>query len=305
MLSNQAIKKNKYTRPAYAKNYLQLSDVLLSEESHCEERIIEVPPIEKLRPLNGYNHYGEATSEGVAVEGRVVCSGTPIQYVNPANGQIQGIGIMKHDARPGENVACIVAGDVLLPANFGALIEPAANAKSVYTQAFHTLSTGLFGGSAGPGGEVGLRLSMPKVHPRANSIVGFGGAMWIAVKLNNFGNVSGANYADQAFAGFTPAARFQISISDFVGVDQNIYVDAALNDPNEPILPENVKVEYGGNEYPANKDYTIPVTFDVGVGEGFDVVITKILKDGTEFTSTNSFTVDISASAAPANLATT
>lgn len=298
MLANQAIKKNKYTRPAYAKNYLQLSDVLLSEQAHQREMILEVPPINNMLPLNGYNHYGEATSEGVAVEGRVVCSGSIIPIYNSAGTSIIGIGISKYDAKPGDKVACIVEGDVLMPCGINIIATGLTDAHAgaaAYFNGSQTLSTAL------SNVRIGEFLAVEKVNARASLIPNYGSKGWAPVRLSQHPDTSLTKPAANVFSAFTGTLVLQVGISGFTGVEQNVFVDAKLNNPNETILPEDVKVDYDGTEFAPTSGYTIPVVFAAGIGEAFDVVVEKTLSDGTSINESVSFEIDISASAAPAS----
>ena len=301
MLSNQAIKKNKYTRPAYAKNYLQLSDVLLSEESHQREMILEVPPINNILPTFGWNHYAEATSEGVAVEGRVVCSGSIIPIYNAAGTSVIGIGISKYDAKPGDRVACIVEGDVLMPfaADNSTTEYPNLSGTAAYiSNTFITTSTST------SNVRIGEFLGAGKIYPRAGMIPHYGndGSVWIPVRLSQNPETSFAKPAANAFTGFDKNNGGNVVInaliSDFVGLDQNIYLTLKAFEPDNPVLPQDVHILYGGNKFPANSDFTIPVTFTAGVGETFEIIWEK---DDFFGPTVAELTVDISASAAPAN----
>jgi hypothetical protein len=304
MLYNQSAKKNKYTRPAEALNYVNLGNVLTSETATNKETMVKVPAIVKLRPLHNFNHYAEATSEGIAESSRIVCSGSLVYVMAGIDGtSVAGVGILKNDTKPGDVAAAYTEGRAWVPGMTisDTLQDLDAVAKALAGKtAYWDVTNGNLDSSAATGHiAIGTFTGQLKLGSGDAQIA------WAEVDLRIVEEETAvALPSDAAFTAFTNAISFTIELSAFEGLEQRVKVRAACNNPSAEIKPSGVYIKYGGGDpIYAESGFEIPFTAAAGEDETFDITVTAELPDGTTVTRTVSYEADFSATVAPANLA--
>lgn len=310
MFVKQGSKKNKYVRPAQAENYLQLSQVATGPIDDSSQMLLTVPDIPYIRPTMWYNHYEEATSAGVDARSRIVCSGSIIPIpsgADPTSAPL-GVAILKEDTKPGHQMDCYTSGRFLLPfftdSNTGYLntdflgdVSRDVKGKTAY----YSPVTGFVDtATAVTKCVAGIFTGYVQFQPQHN-VAGF---VYAEVEISNIPGKAAASVgiSPTAFSGYSPTSMLNVQVSEFVGLKQNVSIMAAINDPNEPVLPEHVEVVYAGTNYPVDNNYNAFVTFAAGVEVQFGIVISKTLRDGTAFEEYFNFLIDIDSSNAPDNL---
>jgi hypothetical protein len=267
MLYNQSAKKNKYTRPAEALNYVNLGNVLTSETATNKETMVKVPAIVKLRPLHNFNHYAEATSEGIAESSRIVCSGSLVYVTEGIDGtNVAGVGILKNDAKPGDIAPAYTEGRAWVP-GFDlddTLQDLATVAKALAGKtAYWDVTNGSLDSVDSIGvGNIAIGTFTGQLKLGSNAA----GTAWAEVDLRIVEEETAvALPSDAAFTAFTNAISFTIELSAFEGLEQRVKVRAACNNPSAEIKPSGVYIKYGGGDpIYAESGFEIPFTAAAG-----------------------------------------
>lgn len=323
MLQNQTAKKvASYVRPAEATRYLRADMVLSDSNSNQSEIMVKLPALADVT-TRIYNLYTEATSEGVNA-GSIICSGTPILYGDGTNNH--GIGILKHDAKPGEKASLVTKGKVWLPLAIAELgtagtdgtlsffsvswdaFGDTLRGKTAYFKADDTAASATLGfvGTTDSANHlaVGILTGEFEIKRQYNSPY----VAWVRVDLMPVAGeaVSAAtpDYSAAGAASQIPAAILGIHLSGEAALNQNVFVSGGFSNPADVLQPEDLTLTTGGTNYSFNEDFVTNVTFAAGLGVAFSITLAKTLADGTAFSQRADYTADFSASVAPANLAT-
>lgn len=293
-------REKKYMRPALAQNYVNYDRVSIGGDfqQRMEERAV-VPPLLQIRPLE-YNWYAEVQTT-LDAKPEVVCSGTPILLGGTAFGGNR-IGIMKHDAVPGETVAVVTTGRHYLGLNYdGALGGAASNTTNLRGKpAYYIIELGKVSDQAPAGPYTGFQCGVFGDIVEEKPFVPMSGIWFAEVILSPFYDATAlAAPAAAANADFTPTISIDVKVAapTTVGYSQTFEARVWSNNPNVAVEAGNLTWNVNGTAY--DGDFRVQHDFTADqVGATLSLVAT--LSDGSTLTA--NYTYDVAVGAAIANL---
>lgn len=278
---------------------ISFQKVAMSVEDNFRKVTIQAPAALKVQPESSYRLYTEPdTTENPGTN--VICSGTAL-LINQGSstGDAQMIGILAHDAQPGDTAVCAVEGLFLLQATPTIGAADTLNAKPAYFD----VDDGLVYASAGGTSDNRLLIGyfdggISELELQTNKISGY---YYVSVRLDPalmMTNTAQSVPSNASSLTNTATPYVAGEISAFGGLSQLLTVSATSPDPRYQGGDLTLSVTVEGTEiYSGPFKSTVNATFTAGSGKTVVFAVT----DPAGNSGNATYTVTMHATNAPAS----